>query len=1194
MPKKSSKSSENKRYQPLCQALDYKFAQQEWLIEALTRQSAIQEGLRYAAKRDYQRLEFVGDRVLNFSALLLLLQQYSQHTEEMLINLCIQLTANEGLLPLLGRELKLERYFIKGRAERVVTDKMYADGVEALLGAVCLDGGCYQAQRVAKKLLFPYLAVICAETFSESLASELPDEAMEEVDEIAARGVSPSASLANLLLEEADDSHFDGGVYEFRKIVLSWTLGSIQHPLKNAIKTEPLPAEHAHFSLPDYYDHFKPLILEEARATLNNGVELVKQGEKIPLELTVTRFKQARNKHNPSVFEFSGRVNASDDCRGSAIGLLLIFELASDHCFLLALADLQDGQNQAVDVLQRHLKAKVVLPDHILLDESLDPAFEKGACWQGYVLGPLITYMRMYDVCTRQPVFDFWQEVLAGRIGGHRRKQIKKQQALKAVKTALSLNPSQQAAVDRFVALESGLHLLQGPPGTGKTTTVTAMLDVFSKRGKKVVVCAPSNKAVHVLAERFIGLNADVPVALSGVPFKLPDHLQSVFIHGWGALQKKKLMRLLGFFQNFLAVFTKTEEKEKKSEKAAAACHKPIDFSNNFLRLQQQIKALFELVHSIDHQLPNQRASFKVNEIICLAKQVLRCQSGMKSSREAPSEEFLQVLNALIAEIQLVIKQFIALDIKPKRHSQSTVLEALLLDEAHIIFCTLSVAGRQLFNSLDDVDVLIIDEAGQAVEAETLIPLRFYPSKCLLVGDVKQLPATTMSQEADERHFHWSMLSRFIEECHQDYDMLTIQYRMHPDIREWPSDRHYDGRLVEDRSVLTRVEQASRYYQPPFIVPCMLMDVAGQEMLNGTSYYNKAEAERVISLLELLEARGVDLNEQVGIITFYTGQVAYLSRQLAKRPAYRQVKVSTVDSFQGDERDFIIISFVRANRKGRIGFLNDFRRLNVAVTRARLSLLMVGHVPTLMHKRSDVELLCESLSARNLIMPEQRFLDFLAQRAAPAKQAVVPCRFFARGHCRHGKACHFSHDRGAAFKQPRVLTMKNGGFYEGLMEMFAYRFRQIPILLEALTRQSAIEEHLAGAAERNNQQLKILGDKVLRLCFSIVLLGKFSCLVSEAQLHDSETELISQASLVNIARKLKLEKYVIRGEGERELTDQMYADSMKSLMGAIFRDAQQFDAMLKAVEVLYSDKIHAIVAASSENADPSLLASCLQ
>ena len=257
-----------------------------------------------------------------------------------------------------------------------------------------------------------------------------------------------------------------------------------------------------------------------------------------------------------------------------------------------------------------------------------------------------------------------------------------------------------------------------------------------------------------------------------------------------------------------------------------------------------------------------------------------------------------------------------------------------------------------------------MDEAGQCIEPETIIPFKtFQPQQCLVVGDQNQLPATVMSQQAAEV-LSRSLMQRLAEDLACACPMLDTQYRMHPEIVSWPSRRFYRGRLQTAESVLQR---AAPSWMPKGFTPVTFVDCPqGREAEMNKSFCNASEVELVCGLLSLLKVRP----EQVAIITFYKAQALELERAL-RVPRSREGGgfdrcIHTVDSFQGSEADVVLISFVRTERSG---FLRDFRRLNVAVTRAKHLLLLVGNYSQLgrVTGAPDVSSLIEDLGCRSLV-----------------------------------------------------------------------------------------------------------------------------------------------------------------------------------------------------------------------------------
>lgn len=275
-----------------------------------------------------------------------------------------------------------------------------------------------------------------------------------------------------------------------------------------------------------------------------------------------------------------------------------------------------------------------------------------------------------------------------------------------------------------------------------------------------------------------------------------------------------------------------------------------------------------------------------------------------------------------------------------------------LFSEARVIACTLVSSANRLLTG-KKFGTLFIDEAAQALEAACWIPIR-KADRVILAGDHFQLPPTVKSPQALREGLGNTLLQAIANNQPDAVSLLKLQYRMNDEIMRFPSEWFYGGMLqsapeVKYRSILD-------FDTPITWVNTEEMDC--NEEFIGESYgrINKPEAELTISQLkEYITKIGRErfLGERidVGVISPYKAQVQYL-RQLIKKDGffkpYRQlITVNTVDGFQGQERDVILISLVRANEKGEIGFLGDLRRMNVAITRARMKLIILGNAATL-------------------------------------------------------------------------------------------------------------------------------------------------------------------------------------------------------------------------------------------------------
>ena len=286
-------------------------------------------------------------------------------------------------------------------------------------------------------------------------------------------------------------------------------------------------------------------------------------------------------------------------------------------------------------------------------------------------------------------------------------------------------------------------------------------------------------------------------------------------------------------------------------------------------------------------------------------------------------------------------------------------IEDEVLKYSKIVFSTLSTSGQKRLESMGKINSLIVDEAGQSVEAETLIPLQWGPKKCLLIGDIKQLPATVISQDAKELKFSRSLMERLINDCKQPYSMLDTQYRMNPEISRFPNSKYYGGQL-KNAALVARPE-----YQINYLSKYSFTHVAGQESKGPSqSFTNLNEVSAIAWHIQTLAQMNINIQSQVSIITFYKDQADLIYQNLKNK--YPNIKVKTVDSFQGGESDIVMISFVRSNPQGIIGFVKDPNRLNVALTRAKYSLMMFGNMQTL--ERSKLKPLIKDAKKRNAVL----------------------------------------------------------------------------------------------------------------------------------------------------------------------------------------------------------------------------------
>ena len=450
------------------------------------------------------------------------------------------------------------------------------------------------------------------------------------------------------------------------------------------------------------------------------------------------------------------------------------------------------------------------------------------------------------------------------------------------------LNPTQERAVNE-VLWAKDVAIVHGPPGTGKTTTLVEAINETLMRESQVLVCAQSNMAVDWISEKLV--DRGINVLRIGNPTRVND-------------------KMLGF----------TYERRFESHP-------------DYPQLWAIRKAIREL----------------------------------RSNRKKGSESFHQKMDRLrsrAAEIEIRIN-------------------AELFGEARVIACTLVGSAHRLLEGMK-FGTLFIDEAAQALEAACWIPMR-RASRVILAGDHCQLPPTVKSIAALRAGLGKTLMERIAENKPEVVTLLKIQYRMNEEIMRFSSDWFYGGQVesapqIKYRSILdydhpiTWIDTSDEENQMTIEGEAAPEDSAStsssssaanqnsdlnfKEQFVGESFgrINKAEAE--LTLLTLAEyftkigkQRVLEERIDVGIISPYRAQVQYLKKLIKKyeffKPYRRLISVNTVDGFQGQERDVILISLVRSNDEGQIGFLKDLRRMNVAMTRARMKLIILGNKDTM-------------------------------------------------------------------------------------------------------------------------------------------------------------------------------------------------------------------------------------------------------
>ncbi|KAG8858629.1 DEAD-box type RNA helicase [Serendipita sp. 411] len=479
-----------------------------------------------------------------------------------------------------------------------------------------------------------------------------------------------------------------------------------------------------------------------------------------------------------------------------------------------------------------------------------------------------------------------------------------------------------------------GFSLIQGPPGTGKTSTICGLVGAFLSSRKpppvavlagrsgqkpiprKVLVCAPSNAAIDEVTKRI----------KDGV---------------WGGEGKKVLpevVRLGSINSMNVSVRDASLDQLIEDRLSKSSSGKADDTSSEIASLRNELARVKQL-----RQLKQEEAQ--------------GCKNNPSRFLEIDKELRELTSKRIHLSNRLTIAQDKGKAAARTMDSAKRKTRLDILNEADVICCTLSGSGHETIEQLD-FDLVIIDEAAQAIELSSLIPLKFSSNHCVMVGDPQQLPPTVISQTATKHGYNQSLFVRLQKALPDRIHLLSIQYRMHPDISRLPSTLFYGGRLQDGPEMA--IKTAQPWHESTALGIYRFFNVLGTEIQAdlGHSQWNQAEVQAAVNLYQKLRSDfpTVNFDYRIGIISMYRAQLSKLREAFSSRfgrDVLSKVDFNTVDGFQGQEKDIIILSCVRAGvNVTSIGFLSDARRMNVAITRCRSSLYILGHASTL--KRSDV------------------------------------------------------------------------------------------------------------------------------------------------------------------------------------------------------------------------------------------------
>jgi len=525
--------------------------------------------------------------------------------------------------------------------------------------------------------------------------------------------------------------------------------------------------------------------------------------------------------------------------------------------------------------------------------------------WRIRKLLSLTTLRREYAALVSVPDLLLAKDLLQARVAP--RPDVSEADRVQAER-AYSLNAPQAQAVVAAMRT-TGFSLIQGPPGTGKTKTIRALVASHFRRHRparstksisdnKIMLCAPSNAAIDELVAR------------------LKD---GIVVDG------ERIMPRLVRLGREDAVHPSVQDVVLDVLARGSELDRPI------VQLQEELRRTEKQEREVCRQLDAAGTGAQARE--------WQRELGELSDRVLEMREELYSLES---------RQHLS---HTRAGAGLSVARKQVLDDAEVVCATLSSAGHESLYGYT-FDTVVIDEAAQAVELSALIPLRYECRRCVLVGDPKQLPPTVISAEAERRGYAQSLFVRLYEAAPDRVHLLSIQYRMHPSISQFPSAAFYARHLRDGPGMAEATAQP--WHAAPLFGPFRFLDVRGTESMGrGHSLQNMAEAHAAMQAYEALQkVAGQSLAGRVAFISMYKAQVELLCSLFVQRygrASADQADFRSVDGFQGQEKDIIFLSCVRSNKDGIMGFLNDQRRLNVALTRARSNLIVLGDASHLCH-----------------------------------------------------------------------------------------------------------------------------------------------------------------------------------------------------------------------------------------------------
>ncbi|KAG7543572.1 P-loop containing nucleoside triphosphate hydrolase [Arabidopsis thaliana x Arabidopsis arenosa] len=746
--------------------------------------------------------------------------------------------------------------------------------------------------------------------------------------------------------------------------VFSWSIKDILNKdlYKQKLKTVPDKFR----SVDEYYQCFVPHLLVEAHTELFSSFKSVSKSPVVQIRSMETKMKQSSgSSSNKLVYDITLKAAESFSAKyqpkcGDLIALTTEKPRRIDDLnpLLLGYVFSSDGD----------LKISVHLSRSISLVENYR---------FGVFLMTLTTNTRIWNALHNEAdISTLIKSVLHANTLGTEQcfcsgNDVERSDLVLDIIRSTKLNSSQEAAIlgcleTRNCSHKNSVKLIWGPPGTGKTKTVATLLLSLLKLRCKTVVCAPTNTAIVQVASRLLSVFKENcssehatyrlgNIVLSGnrdrMGINKNDHvLLDVFLdERIGKLGKlfspfsgwmQRLESLIQFLENpegkyerHVYELEEIERMEEEAERQEVVVNIPTfgEFvKKNFNSLSEEVEK--SMVDLYTHLPKSYISSQDVKKMIASrqALQLVRYFLQENSSRVDFKEGnfkfdcFKRLISGYCLE---------ALRLLPKRFEIPDMLETedirkFCLQNAHIILCTASGAAEMNPERTGNIELLVVDEAAQLKECESVAALQLPGLRhAVLIGDEFQLPAMVHNEMCEKAKFGRSLFERLVLLGHSKH-LLDVQYRMHPSISRFPNKEFYGGR-IKDAANVQESNYQKRFLQGNMFGSFSFINVGRgiEEFGDGHSPKNMVEvaviSEIISNLFKVSSERKMKIS--VGVVSPYKGQ----------------------DGFQGGEEDVIIISTVRSNGNGKVGFLNNRQRANVALTRARHCLWVIGNETTL-------------------------------------------------------------------------------------------------------------------------------------------------------------------------------------------------------------------------------------------------------